>query len=386
MAYKLRMLRFDDYFSELCNIRKVINYDNILSYIQIFGKADLAIDRANLLNKYQQFKISDLDIPHSCDFLYKCEYTNIDDICSIVSEYYIQKAKSEHKRLAVMWSGGVDSTLTTIAFLKNKNLNLSDFYLLLTEESISENEYFFVNFIKNKCHYILYDSYNYREFINNLSANKQFLFITGNRGDSLFFSPYDNELEKLYGEQWKFVLKEVYYIYIGNTPYLDKIVEKHKSIYQKYFGDLNLNINTVFDFLWILTFMFGQIYVDLDCILLSENYDLVNSCFSFFSHNLFQSWAIYRRQYNPYYHNILSNSKKYKKEFKDYIYRYDGNQEYLYNKAKQISLVHRDILSDYSQFRVMDNNNIYTYRVYNKRRDKFSVIYEIFKYLKNYRQ
>ena len=182
------------------------------------------------------------------------------------------------------------------------------------------------------------------------------------------------------------IKRNILYIYIGNRPYVDKIVEKHKNIYKKYFSDLNLKINTVFDFFWILTFMFGQIYVDLDYILLSENYDLVNSCFSFFSHNLFQSWAIYRRQYNPYYHNILSNSKKYKKEFKDYIYRYDGNQEYLYNKAKQISLVHRDILSDYSQFRVMDNNNIYTYRVYNKRRDKFSIIYEVFKHLKNYRQ
>ena len=367
------------------NLYDIYMSDDIISMISYILSVNLAIDRAELLNQYSQFNIASPmhieGIVFDRDMKYKKH--NLVDVCNEVALYYIKKANDENKKLAVMWSGGVDSTVMLCAFLQCSKLNLNNFIVLLTSDSVAENDYFFNNFIKGKCKYIKYNSSEYKQRINSICQD--FIFVSGHNGDQLFGHKFVLRHPKFYGLDYASTLSDIYRLYLNNKSdeYINRLVEKHLSIYKSYFNELcDVDIKTVETFVWALKFMCKWCWVRLDHVMRCANTDLLQSYYTFFSHRLFQSWALYNKKYhNETKVNPYIQTKLYKKEFKEYIYSYDKNEEYLKNKGKQSSPVEYAKDDNINNFSVYSNQGIQTYNINIHGNSKFRIAYEIHKHL-----
>ena len=87
---------------------------------------------------------------------------------------------STQRRLAVMWSGGIDSTCVLTALLKNTS-NLDQLVVYLTKTSIAENPEFYKNFIENKIECRDTDALDIsNEFLNS------YILLHGDPGDCLY--------------------------------------------------------------------------------------------------------------------------------------------------------------------------------------------------------
>ena len=384
---------FDHFFNE-----KYVKYDqystylsdDIISMISRLLSVDLAIDRSGILNRYSKYNI---DIPSYIEGItfnrdMKYEEISLDSICYEVSSYYIDKANKISKNLGILYSGGVDSTLVTTAFLQNKKLNFNNFYIFLTNDSIKENEYFFNNIIKVKCQYILYNPYEYKKTINKYYNN--FIFVSGHNGDQLFGHKFYLKHPLFYGLSYKKVLFGIYDILLNDTNnlnYRKHLAKYHASIYKHYFDNIfDFDIYTVEDFVWALNFMCKWIWVRLEHILKCNNINLINHYYSFYSHPLFQQWAVYKKKYKtPNNLNFYINKKFYKKEFKEYIYRYDKNKDYFFNKGKETSNVDYVNELNCNELVIYSNNGIESYMV-NKRKvnSKYRDMFYLHQYLSNY--
>lgn len=383
----LYLLFFEHFFyiNKQYNIYDVFLSDDILTLVSYILN-NLVIDRANILNQYSRFNIAVPTHIDNIEFDRNIEYKNYDlsYICNEISSYYIKKSEQENKKLAVLWSGGVDSTVELCAFLQNKKLNLNNFIVLLTNDSISENKYFFDNYIDNKCKYIKYNPDEYSQFINNIYSN--YIFVSGHNGDQLFGHKFCYKYPQFYGMYYFDVLPDIYQIFLPDRDkkYIRELAKTHLSIYKKYFEEIfSFNIKNVEDFVWALNFMCKWCWVRLDHVMRLNNNDFISHYYTFFSHKLFQSWALYKKKYqkspklNPYF-----NTKLYKKEFKEYIYAYDKNTEYLNNKGKESSLVEYTNTNNISNFSTYSNHGIQIYNVeINKNESKYKVRYKIHKHL-----
>lgn len=128
------------------------------------------------------------------------------------------------------------------------------------------------------------------------------------------------------------------------------------------------------------------IWVRLEHILKCNNINLINHYYSFYSHPLFQQWAVYKKKYKtPNNLNFYINKKFYKKVFKEYIYRYDKNKDYFLNKGKETSNVDYVNELNCNELVIYSNNGIESYMV-NKRKvnSKYRDMFYLHKYLSNY--
>lgn len=392
----LYMLFFKHLFNESCpyKIQDLYNPENILTMIAYIISAEFAVDRAELLNQYSDFHIG---VPTHIDGIefdrdMKYENNSLEDICQEVAAYYIDKANSDNKKIGIMWSGGVDSTLALCSFLQNSQTNLNNLYVLLTDDSILENEYFFNNFIKDKIHYIKYIPEEYKQMMNMIY--RDFIFISGHNGDQLFGHKFILLHPQFYGIDYTSVLENIYSMYLQNKDkkYVKNLVNKHLPIYKEYFANLfDFDIVTVENFVWALNFMCKWNWLRLDNILRCSNIDLINHHFTFFSHKLFQQWALYNKKYaknpkqNPYTHHEL-----YKKPFKEYIYIYDKNINYLNSKGKVASFIEYTSKETNNTFTLFSNNSIETHKICRKSKlddnSKYKDIYELKKVLNKFRK
>ena len=382
------MLFFEHFFDTILEMieQEIYMSDDILTMIAYITKAEFSIDRANILNKHSRLNvgipanIDDISFDHNISY----DYINLNEVCEEVSTYYINKANTENKKLGIFWSGGVDSTLIVCSFLQNIKLNLNSFYVLLTEDSILENEYFFTNCINNRCQYIKYSPNEYKQYIN--SIYRDFILVSGYNGDELFGNKFILYNPQLYGMNYSEVLPYIYilFLYNRNEEYANKLAEYHLPIYQQYFNDVfDFNIITVEEFVWALSFMCRWQWMRLDNILRCNNLDLLNHYYTFFSHKLFQQWALYNKKHgihdniNPYI-----QTRYYKKDFKEYIYQYDKNTDYLNNKGKLSSLLEYTNDINGNEFVIYSNKGIRVCKV-NKRKENFKYrdIYEVCKQL-----
>ena len=389
---ELYMLFFEHFFDNVNTYvdKEIYMSTDILTMISCMTSAEFAVDRTGLLNKYSKFNIG---IPkHIENYLFdmslKYEYRSIDEICYYVSSYLIQKANRMSKKIAVLWSGGVDSTLVVCAFLKNKKeINLNNFCIFLSVDSISENEYFFNHCIKNQCYYKIFDSNKYSQFMN--ETYSKYLIISGHLGDELHGNKFCLIHPEYYGLNYAKVLftiyKEIFLCNI-NDEVISKLVKEHLSIFKTYFNSIfDFKIKNIEDFVWALGFMCKWCHLRIDNALRCKNLDLLNQYYPFFSHKLFQSWALYNKKYNksstlnPYIHTEL-----YKKEFKDYIFRFDNNINYLNKKGKINSLVEYTNTKNSNEFVIYSNGGLEVHKINKTRNNKYRAMYEIHKYLKHF--
>ena len=84
---------------------------------------------------------------------FKKTTTNFEELCEKRARYLLDKAISTNRKLTIMYSGGIVSTLIMVSLLKvatDKEIQ-DHIIVLLTQASIFENKTFFTDHIIKKC-------------------------------------------------------------------------------------------------------------------------------------------------------------------------------------------------------------------------------------------
>ena len=146
-------------------------------------------------------------------------------------------------------------------------------------------------------------------------------------------------------------------------------------------------IYTVEDFIWALSFMCKWVWVRIEHVLKCNNTDMITQYYTFFSHPLFQQYAIYKKKYENSINQVNGyiNKSFYKKDFKEYIYRYDRNKDYLINKGKETSNVDNINNENCNNIVIYSNTGIETHTMYNRKiNSKYRDTYYLLQYLSRF--
>lgn len=253
---------------------------------------------------------------------------SFNDICDDRARELLAKAEATNRTIAVMYSGGVDSTLILCAFLKVATPEqLKNIVVLLSEKSILENQTFYNNFVSKK--FKCASSHKFPAYM----GNDKILFVTGENADQLFgsqvagnfalFTSYDSLFAPL--PQMESKLIEFFQL---TSPIVDKeYIEPVFQILKKLTNAAPIAIDTPYKFLWWVNFAmkWQSVYVRImpyawnrGGIKLEENYT------TFYSPADFQLWSIHNS--DKLVGDTPDNSKPVQKA---YILDVNGDQNYL---------------------------------------------------------
>lgn len=251
-----------------------------------------------------------------------------------------------NRKIYILWSGGIDSTLVLTALLRH-NINVT----IVCDEHSTKEYPFLWNKIKNKelnCDYIVCEEAC--DGIFKLSKNKDVLFITGEIGDQLTGSMVT--MRYTY-EQRNMLMKDVIDKDLFSKPYLyPELMNKYNPIKIEGYNNTELAIQyceediykflgtnrdttTLSEFLWALNFIYKYMLVILrlyPCGLWYEGKD--KNTIHFFNTEKFQQWSMTNYKENCAY----IKDSDYKMPFKDYIFEFTKDKEYHDNKIKEPSL------------------------------------------------
>lgn len=251
-----------------------------------------------------------------------------------------------NKPIALMWSGGIDSTRALVGFLENFPLaELRDrLHIVCSEYSAVENPVFYQKFVVPNFKLISSENLPWL-----LDGNM--LIVTGELNDELIGTH---------------TLKN----YLGNNP--DTYKEKFNK--QKIFNFVNakikddkvsdLFVNSVIDgathygitleheadwfWWWNFSFKWQLVFMRLLTIAMPKYWSSFNDEFidtyihHFYATEDFQLWAI-----NTPETRVIRKWTEYKLQAKKEIFNFDGNLDYFENKTKRGSLItvfrHRDV-------------------------------------------
>ena len=148
-------------------------------YFKIFSYNISAFDRTGVIKgplKCHTLPISVLpEMRPSKDF---------NDICDERARFLMHKAKHTGRKLAIMYSGGVDSTAVLCSLLRNcsdKDIQ-ENVIVLLSHESINENPSFYYNFVIKKFNCV--SSFKFPYYL----GHDDYIFMSGENADQLFGS------------------------------------------------------------------------------------------------------------------------------------------------------------------------------------------------------
>jgi len=256
--------------------------------------------------------------------------------------YY--SAKKTNKKIAIMWSGGIDSTSVLTAFLKNVPVADKNIITVVCDtNSILENIEFYKKFISNKLTCIHYRTINItEEFL------QSYILLHGDPGDCLFgpsISKYQYFVDRgLHLEPWKNHLDKMKELL--EIPHIDP------TSYQPGFGDWYVNkitnnleetkqstyltsiaewwFWTYYNFKWEFSCQRPFAYLRRDFTTkFSDNVIKEFAQNTFFNTEKFQQWA-----YSNIKKNIPKDFSLHKKEVKMYIYEFTKNLDYFKYKSK----------------------------------------------------
>lgn len=291
---------------EMLNLhRRIISSNNSMFY----DRSETVVSPVKVENK---FKIPNLN--SSFDLSYE-------EVCNITAKNFLDTGK----KLRVMWSGGIDSTLILVSLFK---LGITDqLEIALNIDSISENQEFYYNHILGK--FKIIPSTDIKSLF-----SKDHILIGGEYNDQLLGSNLLPLFSKYYDtdELFKKLSRDKIYKIFSSKLENKKIVDRWIDIYLKTIQGSPVPIETNLDFHWWINFcckwqgLYFRLasYTDLKTDL--DNYH------HFFQNDLFQQWALINHNQKFY------DWKDYKRICKEIIYRYDKNKNYLDNKIKSESL------------------------------------------------
>ncbi|CAN5811491.1 hypothetical protein BH20ACI4_BH20ACI4_26050 [soil metagenome] len=251
------------------------------------------------------------------------------EICAERAAFIAQKSLRENRKVQILWSGGIDSTLALVSIFKEleKCEKLNSLEILLSKESVAEYPAFFRDVIEKKINYIFFEPpiYDY--------LDEKKIIVTGEHGDQIFGSDkvqhfiVTNQAFRPFEEILPFVIGRK----LGSTESVDAIISYLMPQIEK----SPVKIKTLFDFLWWMNFSLKWQHVSLRMFYEEEDerFSLDKNFIHFFSAKDFQNWSISNHKFK-----IKQTWKSYKYVAKECIYDFHKDENYLLNKEKEQSL------------------------------------------------
>lgn len=251
------------------------------------------------------------------------------EICVERAVFIARRAIKENKKIQVLWSGGIDSTLALVSLYREleKREELRRLEILLSQESIEEFTSFFYEIIEPKLKFVLFNPPIYKY----LDVDK--IIVTGEHGDQIFGSDKAQHfvITKQAFRPFEEVLPYAMARKLGSTKSVDAVIKFLAPQIKK----SPVEIKTLFDYFWWMNFSLKWQHVSLRMIYSTENIQLAlnENIIHFFSAKNFQNWSISNHKYK-----IKSSWKSYKYIAKECIFDFHRDENYLINKEKEQSL------------------------------------------------
>jgi hypothetical protein len=345
LNYRTRSVFLDDVDSMK---DKFPGLEKFAHYFKIYSNDVAPYDRTGII-KYPLNVINAFPMPKLREFTKTYE-----EICNERAKELLKKSDDLEVPIKVMYSGGIDSTLIVISFLKNASEEQKKkITVLLSEDSILENPRFYEEHILGKLN--IEPSLNFPFLL----GKKDQILVLGEHNDQVFGSDIIGVFIRRYSEE---------------TIFKDYNREMIVDFFNKLNGKVELNnfcfdlldelckkapvkIKTVFDFFWWINFAckwqcvyFRSImYVD------TANRDLINKeyidnyYYTFYGTEDFQLWSMANMD-----KKIKDTWKSYKFPAKEIIFAFNKDEDYFQNKTKVGSLPR--VVAEYSPLLYIDEN------------------------------
>lgn len=258
---------------------------------------------------------------------------SLDQICQETARSLLDHAKKTGKKLALLYSGGIDSSLMVISFLKIASASelKQDIVVLLNNYSIRENSELYYNYIVKQ--FTIESSYSYTNYLGNpcytvvsAEANDQL------QGSSLFAEKIFREegIEKLLGPPNISITINNINKSINNINHSEKIAQ----IFDKLVANASVPIETAFDYYWWIVFV-----LKWQCVITRflantppksrANLQTDPGYIAFYQTKEHQLWSM-----NNPDKKIQSTWHSYKYHCKEIIFDFDKNANYFKYKTK----------------------------------------------------
>lgn len=287
------------------------NDNDALSCISRNVKKAVCIDRFGYLNKYSKWDIVGNDkLPK---IIKNYSENTFKEICLARGYEFIQKYKD--KKIAVMWSGGLDST-TLICSLILNNIDRSRLVILHTKESVEEYPYFYTYLRTHGYTIFRIGKKTYEQFL----TNPKYYLTSGSCGDELFSDILYYSHPEQYNLPWKDYAR---------TFCSDEAIEQLDEARWFYnIEPFQLSQNLYFFYNFMSRYNTEKLSVGA----ITGNYE---NTINFYDTQEFQDFA-YTRYLITLDNKTIPTNKDYKKEAKLLIYELLKDNDYLY-KGKQES-------------------------------------------------
>lgn len=258
---------------------------------------------------------------------------SFETLCDNRARALMDQAIANNKKIAVMYSGGIDSTLILCAFLKNCNSEeVKRVTVLLSEQSILENQNFYHSYVISNFDCV--SSFRFPAFI----GNTDYIFISGEHGDQLFGSAIAQAYEVAYG--FDALFQPLNNSHGALADFLSnrgakKYAEPILQLFLKLCDNAPVPIETPYHFFWWINFStkWQAVYTRLlpyskhkKTIALEENYT------TFYCTKEFQQWSMANT--DQFIKDSFATAKFIAKQ---YIYDLNKDSSYLH-KIKMGSL------------------------------------------------
>lgn len=274
---------------------------------------------------------------------------------------------SMNKPLGIMWSGGIDSTMILVSFLRNYSLaDLKERIKIITStEAILENPNFYKKYVLPNFEFI---NSEYIPWLFDSSV----IIVTGELNDQLFGSDMIRGFLAKNGSNFVNGSFNRYQIFnyvdskIKDSKVSNILVSAIIDSSTKY--GITLEKNN--DFFWWYNFCFKWQCVSFRLYALASPkfFNTINQEWNnqylhhFYQTDQFQLWSIN----NPSV-RYITDWKNYKYRAKESIFAFDGDAEYLANKIKRPSLqtvfhqrkVSEAVTTDFKLLEIFDPNDFY---------------------------
>ena len=251
------------------------------------------------------------------------------ELCDTTGAEILAAAGRDRRNVAVLCSGGIDSTAALIALMKvaERQGQRHLLRILLTQKSVEEYPHFYVRYLKDRYKQVPVTP-PIADFLDPNCIN-----VTGEHGDQLFGSqllaPYVQE--GIAHHRYDVMLPEVVLDVFQNVRKTDRLIRYLEPVIDK----APVRIRSLFDCLWWLNFSLKWQHVTLRLAALrkQQSHNVYLSLRHFFRGQPFQQWSFAHHPTRG-----VTAWPRYKDAAKEYIRAFTADEEYYRHKQKEPSL------------------------------------------------
>ena len=283
-------------------------------------------DRFGYLNHFSPYNID--NTPEALPKY--VEGINIHDIM----DAYAVDIISRYNKIALAWSGGIDSTAMVVAFLKHLPKNEYNRLVVCgTDLSIEEYPEFYKH-LQDLGIYIIINNALFTT-IGNVECD---VLLTGFGADSMFGMPMFEEAPYLYNADVAYGVKSTWDMRFKRSRLPSRTVEGVAQLFIDYGKHLGVDITQFCEAAWAFTLGCRITTGYTQTRLLIAEHPNHKKSFSFFQNADYTNWAYSQFEYVKD-SNYCTDPMSYKRPLREYIYAYDKCERYYREKLKYNSLL-----------------------------------------------